>query len=517
MEQRDQFGSRIGFVLAAIGFAVGLGNIWRFPYVAYENGGGAFLIPYLFALVTAGIPLVILEYTIGHKYRGSGPLSFFRIAPKAEWIGWWQVIVSFVVSTYYAVIIAWAIAYAYFSFGQKWGAGFDADGHLVTESFLNSRYLKLSGGEFELGGLTMGVFFPLILVWAVTMGILYRGVKRGIEIVNKIFMPLLVLLMLLIVIRGVTLPGAAEGLNALFKPDWSAMLNSKVWAAAYGQIFFSVGVTWSLFIVFASYLPKKSDISNNGFITALSNSGFELLAAIGVFATLGFLSVQMRVPVGEVAQDGVGLAFVIFPEIINQFPSFNGLFGFIFFFSLFIAGLSTLVSICEGYVVAIKEKFSLTRRQAVTRACGLSVLISILFATGGGLYFLDVVDYFMNNFGLAMIGLVETVFIAWIARKLNVIVNHANSVSEIQIGHLFKVCIGVVTPIVLGFIMLDNLRVNLTSLYGGYDVSFVITCGWGVAALAVVAAILFMRKGWPAAGGGEVTQTHFGQGKGRSL
>ena len=122
MENRAQWGTRAGFILAAVGSAIGLGNIWRFPAVAYENGGGAFFIPYLFALLTAGIPLLVLEFTLGHKYRGSAPLSFFRMSKKTEWIGWWAVFVSFVISTYYAVIIAWAMSYSVFAFNQSWGA-----------------------------------------------------------------------------------------------------------------------------------------------------------------------------------------------------------------------------------------------------------------------------------------------------------------------------------------------------------------------------------------------------------
>ena len=121
MDNRPQWGSRAGFVMAAIGSAIGLGNIWRFPAVAYENGGGAFFLPYLFALLTAGIPLLILEFTIGHKYKGSAPLSFTRINKGSQWLGWWQVGISFVIATYYAVIVAWALSYTVFSFKLSWG------------------------------------------------------------------------------------------------------------------------------------------------------------------------------------------------------------------------------------------------------------------------------------------------------------------------------------------------------------------------------------------------------------
>lgn len=136
METRSQWGTRAGFILAAVGSAVGLGNIWRFPAVAYENGGGAFFIPYLFALLTAGIPILIMEFSMGHKFRGSAPLTFRRLNKKTEWVGWWGVLVAFVISTYYSVIIAWAISYSIFSFNLGWGSD--------TEGFLFSDYLNLS-------------------------------------------------------------------------------------------------------------------------------------------------------------------------------------------------------------------------------------------------------------------------------------------------------------------------------------------------------------------------------------
>ncbi len=168
---REQWGTRLGFLLAAIGSAVGLGNIWRFPYVAWENGGGAFFVPYLFALLTAGVPLLVLEYAIGHRMRGSAPLSLRRLHPRAEWIGWWQVAVCFLISSYYAVVIAWAAGYTWFSVGTRWGDD--------PEAFFFESYLGVSdAGTF--GGFRLGVLIPLILVWALTLAVLSGGIRKGI-------------------------------------------------------------------------------------------------------------------------------------------------------------------------------------------------------------------------------------------------------------------------------------------------------------------------------------------------
>ncbi|MFC2947166.1 sodium-dependent transporter [Virgibacillus sediminis] len=496
MNTRSQWGTRAGFILAAVGSAVGLGNIWRFPAVAYENGGGAFFIPYLFALLTAGIPILIMEFTMGHKYRGSAPLTFSRMNKKTEWIGWWGVLVAFVISTYYSVIIAWAISYTLFSFNLSWGSD--------TEGFLFSNYLNLADPG-EIGGFVPGVLIPLIVVWAVVLGILFKGVKKGIEVANRIFIPLLVIIFLIIVLRAVTLPGAVEGLEAFFAPNFSQIMSPDVWIAAYGQIFFSLSIAFAIMITYSSYLPKKSDITNNAFIVGLGNSSFELLAGIGVFGILGFMAVQSNVAVDEVVAGGVGLAFVVFPAIINEFPAMNELFGFLFFASLVLAGLSSLMSISETYISGLVDKFNISRGKAVLFGGGLAALISLLYATQGGLNFLDSVDYFINQFGVALIGLVEVVVIAWFLRELSGLQSHANEISDIRLGSWWTISLTVITPIVLGYMMFGLFTQNFlqrfdteTGNYGGYTDSFIMFTGWAVAAAALIIGIALSLTNWKA-------------------
>ncbi|AYC29973.1 sodium-dependent transporter [Paenisporosarcina cavernae] len=497
--ERSQWGSRAGFILAAVGSAVGLGNIWRFPYVAYENGGGAFFIPYLFALLTAGIPILILEFTMGHKYRGSAPLSFFRMGgKKAEWLGWWGMFVAFVISTYYAVIIAWAMRYTVFAMNLSWGDD--------TEGFLFGEFLKLDVTPGETGGLVPGVLIPLILVWIIAIGILVAGVKRGIELANRIFIPTLVVIFLVIVIRALTLDGAMMGLDAFFAPNFDALKDPKVWVAAYGHIFFSLSVAFAIMITYSSYLPKKADITNNAFITGFANSGFELLAGIGVFSALGFMAAQQGVAVSDVASAGVGLAFVVFPAIINEFPGMNGLFGVLFFLSLVLAGLTSLISICETYVAGFSEKFGISRNKSITFGVGLAAIISLLFATQGGLFFLDVADYFINQFGVAAVGLVEVVFVVWVLRKAGVLEEHANAISDIRLGAWWKIFLSFVTPLVLGYMMFGLLKINILGLhelgdgtkgnYEGYSDSFILYTGWFVAAGALILSFVFTAIKW---------------------
>jgi|SRR5690625_2754957 len=494
MDQRSQWGTRAGFVLAAIGSAVGLGNIWRFPAVAYENGGGAFFIPYLFALLTAGIPILILEFTMGHKYRGSAPLTYRRMNKNVEGVGWWAVAVAFVIATYYSVIIAWAISYSFFSFNLAWGDD--------PTSFLVGDYLQVADPGV-VGGLVPGVAIPLLVVWVIVLGILFAGVKRGLEIANRIMIPTLVIVFLIIVIRAVTLPGALTGLNAFFQPDFSEILNPSVWVAAYGQIFFSLSIAFAIMITYSSYLPRKSDITNNAFITGFSNSGFELLAGIGVFAILGFMAQTQGVAVADVVAGGVGLAFMVFPAIINEFPAFNEFFGFLFFISLVLAGFTSLISIVETYVSGLADKFQISRNKAVAIGGGLSAVVAFLFATRGGLNFLDATDYFINSFGVAFLGLVEVIIIAWVLRKLGVFKKHANEISDIQLGSWWTISLAVITPIVLGWMLISEFRINLLKLYDtdtgnyeGYPDAFIAYSGWAVAAGAIIVGIIFALIKW---------------------
>ncbi|WP_048601268.1 sodium-dependent transporter [Rubeoparvulum massiliense] len=483
MEERQNWGSRAGFIMAAVGSAVGLGNIWRFPYIAYENGGGAFLIPYLFALLTAGIPLLILEFSIGQRMRGSAPLAFSRLG-KLEWYGWWQVGVAFIIATYYSVIIGWSISYTGFAVFQSWGQD--------TGSFLYE-YLGVtdSWNVSWLGGIQWGVFIPLLVVWLVVFGVLHRGVKRGIEAAGKIFMPLLFLLMILMAIRGLFLDGAMAGLNAFFTPDWSGITNPKTWLAAYGQVFYSLSIAFAIMLTYASYLPKKSDINNNAFITAFADSGFSLISGVAIFSAIGFMATQSGGAVDEYAKSGVGLAFDVFPQILNVMP-LGKLVGVLFFISLVFAGLTSLISIVETSVAAVMDKFQLPRRKAVNWAVGLAAFFSLFYATGSGLYILDTVDYFINNYGVALSGLFFAILMGWILNKTEDIRDYNNSISEIKVGRWWNFSIIVLTPSVLGYMALQQLKTDLTTNYGDYPDSL-ISIGWA-AAIGVIVMGFYMQS-----------------------
>jgi NSS family neurotransmitter:Na+ symporter len=488
-QPREQWGTRAGFLLAAIGSAVGLGNIWRFPYIAYDNGGGAFLVPYLIALLTAGIPLLILEYAIGHRYRSSAPLSYRRITRPAEVIGWWQVAICFIIAIYYAVIIAWAARFAFFSVGQQWGDD--------PEGFFYGEFLQLGDAPGPVSGYVAGVAWPLVGVWVVVLVILGLGIRQGVEKANKIFIPVLVVLFLIMVGQALTLDGAVEGLNALFTPDWSAMLSGKVWIAAYGQIFFSLSIGFAIMVTYASYLKRRADLTGTAVTAGLANSSFELLAGIGVFAALGFMANAAGVEVGDVVQAGPGLAFVAFPQIISTLPVAGGLFGVLFFVSLVVAGLSSLISIVQVIISAVEDRTGLGRVPTVLVVGGATALASLLlFPTHEGLYLLDAADHFINQYGIAMAGLVMVIVFGWVVRKLPYFERHANATSTIRLALWWRVCLGVVTPVLLGVMMWDSLRTELAEPYEGYSMPFLLTAGWGVAIGAVVFGVVISLIPW---------------------
>lgn len=485
---RDQWNSKLGFLLAAIGSAVGLGNLWRFPYVAATNGGGAFLVPYFFAIITAGIPILILEYTMGKTYRGGAPVTWARINRKFEWLGWFQAIVAFVIGTYYFAIIVWVLSYVGFSFTQAWGS--DPSSFFVE-------YLGLTDSALNFGGIRTNLIIPFIIIWAIVAFVMYKGVSKGIETVCRICLPVLMVLTLILVIRGITLPGAVDGLEYMFKPDWSKLTDSSVWVAAYGQIFYSLSIGFAIMLAYSSYLPKETDVVNSAFITATANHGFEVFAGIGVFSIMGFMAMQQGVAVEDVAASGIGLAFMTFPTAISELPALNALFGVCFFGALLTAGITSMVSILQAVISSFHDKFEIEHKRAVTLVLVPTFLISILFITGAGLNILDIVDAFINNIGVATGGLIEVILITrfFNPEKLR---QEANEFSNFSIGKWWIYSLKVVTTIVLGVMLFLNTKDFIVNGYGEYAASDVRIFGWGcILFVVVVADVLNTMKGKP--------------------
>lgn len=483
---RETFSGRRAFIFAAIGSAVGLGNIWRFPYVTYENGGGAFLIPYIVALLTAGIPLLFLDYAIGHKFRGSPPLAYRKLKQGFETFGWWQVMINIIIGLYYAVILGWAASYAYYSFTMAWGND--------PVNFFLHEHLKMASEvtmNLDFVGAVVG---PLAVAWVITLLIMSLGVQKGVARASTIFMPILVIMFFVLVVYSLFLPGAAKGLNALFTPSWEKLAEPSVWIAAYGQIFFSLSICFGIMVTYASYLKKESDLTGAGLVVGFSNSSFEILAGLGVFAALGFIATVNGQEVSEVAKGGIGLAFFAFPTIINQAP-LGSFLGVLFFGSLMFAGFTSFISVLEVIISSLQDKLRIRRVKATFLVGGPMMIVSIiLFGTSTGLPMLDTIDNFVNMFGIVAVAFVAILSII-LTGHLKALGEHLNETGSFKVGTIWKLCV-IMTVAILGFMLYKEMEKTLAEGYGGYPTWFVNTFGWGMALGLVVIAFFLSYLPW---------------------
>lgn len=484
---REQWNSQWGFLLAAVGSAIGLGNIWRFSYLAYQHGGGAFLIPYIIALFTAGIPLLILEYSIGHERVGSAPLAYAKIHKNWEWLGWWAVIfVMFGIELYYSVIIAWCLNFFVYSFSLSWGND--------PNNFFFNQYLQISDSPAHLGEIRGPIFISLIFVWLISWMVVYRGVRNGIELANKILMPTLLVLTILLVAWSTTLEGAIDGLKTYIKPDFSKLTDPEVWIDAYSQIFFTLSLGFGIMIAYASYLPQKANISGSALLTGLINSGYSLLAGCAVFAILGFMAKSEGKAIADVVAQSIGLAFVAYPKAISVIPG-GSVFGALFFLCLTVAGISSAVSILEAFTSAMVDKFALPRKKLVTLTCIIGFFGSSIFATRAGLLWLDIVDHFITHYGLILVGILECVVVGWFF-NIDKLSKHINHISSIPVGLSWKILIKYFIPIALSLICLSDIYRELNSAYGNYSWTSLILIGANWLLITLGVAFFVATRPW---------------------
>jgi neurotransmitter:Na+ symporter, NSS family len=485
--EREQWKSQVGFLLAAVGSAIGLGNIWRFSYMAYSNGGGAFLIPYVTALLTTGLTLLILEFAVGHERVGSAPLAFFKISKNWEWLGWWSVVfVMFGIELYYTVIISWSLNFFFLSFDLGWGSD--------PNAFFFNDFLSVSENANTLGGIRGQVLAGVVVVWIMNWIIVYRGVQKGIELANKIFMPLLFLLIGILVFWSLTLEGAMTGVRAYLTPDFSVLLNPKVWIDAYSQIFFTLSLGFGIMIAYASYLPKTANLYRSAVLTACINSGFSLFAGFAVFSVLGFMATSQGKPISEVVSQSIGLAFVAYPKAVSLMPAGN-FFGAIFFLSLVIAGLSSSISIIEAFSSSVMDKFKVEKKKLVTVICFLGLLGSVVFTTRGGLYWLDIVDHFLTHYGLVVVGIAECILLGWIL-DIEVLRSHVNRVSPIKLGRWWNFLVKFFVPVVLSVIVAGDIYTEFVNPYEGYHWTSLVFIGFNWLVVTFIAALIFSEKKW---------------------
>jgi len=485
---RPQWRSHTGFILAAIGSAVGLGNIWRFSYLCYKNGGGAFLVPYVIALFIVGIPLMILELGIGHRMRGGAPLTFAKIGREWEWVGWWAVnCAMYGIMLYYSVVIAWCLSYVFLSFNLSWGSD-------PNDYFFN-QFLQISSSPFEFGDIRFPIVLSLMGVWFMTWLIVYFGVQKGVERANRIFMPLLLVLILILVVWSVNLKGAAQGIAVYLKPDFSHLKNFSVWVDAFSQIFFTLSLAFGIMVTYASYLPKKASIVKDAYIICIGNCLFSIMTGFAVFGTLGYMAHLTGQPVSEVVKGSIGLAFVAYPQAISLMPAFSNIFGVLFFTSLVIAGLSSAISLVEAFSAAVVDKFNFSRKTVVSHVCITGFVLSMIFALKSGLYWLDIADHFITHYGLVFIGIIECIVVGWVfsAKKLR---NYTNTVTPDTLGLMWDVSIRFITPGVLIVLFVYDLIIEVSNPYEGYAWKAILLIGPIWLVVTLVASLFLSMRPW---------------------
>ncbi|XP_034982802.1 sodium- and chloride-dependent betaine transporter [Zootoca vivipara] len=443
LEDRGQWTNKVEFLLSVAGEIIGLGNVWRFPYLCYKNGGGAFFIPYLIFLFTCGIPVFLLETALG-QYTGQGGITAWRrICPIFEGIGYASQVIESFLNVYYIIILAWALFYLFNSFAAvlPWASCSNTWNTALCVDFLNSssledkimpanatspaiefwerRVLGITDGIHNLGTVRWELALCLLLAWIICYFCIWKGVKSTGKVVYfTATFPYLMLIVLLV--RGVTLPGATEGILFYLKPDISRLADPQVWMDAGTQVFFSYAICQGCLIALGSYNKYNNNCYRDCFMLCFLNSATSFVAGFAIFSVLGFMAHEQGVPVSYVAESGPGLAFIAYPKAVTMMPV-SQLWSCLFFLMLIFLGLDSQFVCVESLVTAIVDLFPDIFRKKGRREMlilGIAVicyLVGLLLVTEGGMYIFQLFDYYAaSGTCLLFLAIFEVVCIGWV-------------------------------------------------------------------------------------------------------
>lgn len=445
-EGRDGFTSKFGIICATAGSAIGLGNIWRFPYVVGENGGGAFLLVYLAIILLLGIPVMLSELVIGRRGQRNTFGAFRRLAPGKPWwiIGVMGIAAAFMILAFYSTIAGWTLEY-------------------IVKSFANAFQGQTSDGLAEMFRVFhTGIFWPLfwqVIFIFMTAWIILSGVQKGIEKYSKILMPFLVALLIIMAIRAITLPGAMGGLQFLFKPDFSE-LNTSVFLSALGQAFFSLSIGMGAIITYGSYIQKNNNLTSIAAQVSIADTLIAVLAGVAIFpAVFAF---------GLDPAEGPGLIFHVLPSIFQQLPG-GYFFAIIFFILLAIAALTSSISILEVVVAFLVEELNLNRRKATIMAASAAMFVGVFCTlsfsslsgvTLGGRTIFGVLDFTASNILLPLGGLLIVLFVGWVLKAEAVRDELSNSGHlKVRLFGFFRFIIKFIAPVAIAIIFFNSIGV----------------------------------------------------------
>ena len=480
-EHSAHWPSRWIFILAAIGSAAGLGNLWRFPFQAYKHGGASFVIALIIANIIIGIPLLALEVGLGQKMQKGAADAFAGIKKGLRYIGWLSVVLAFIVVSYYMAVVAWGVNYFGASFTTAWGT--------ETKSYFFDSVLQTTDSVNTLGGFSWPVLAGLIIAWIITYFIVWKGVRSISKVVVwTATLPFVILVVLLA--RAVTLPGAGTGLELYLVPEWAKLADTQLWLAAFSQTFFSFSLAFGVMVAYGAYNREDTEVTKSVLWIAGGNLLVSILSGFVIFGTLGYMAQQTGKAITDVVAGGPSLAFVVFPKAISLLPAFNALIAVLFFGTLLLLALDSAFSILESVARVFQDRFPDTSTKKVTFAISvLGLLGSLVFATGAGLYVLDIVDHFVLNYGLVAVALLESIAVGWLW-KGSELRDFINKHSDWKLGITWDIAIKVIAPVFLIILLGVNIYTEFQSAYGGYPVWALL---WlGVAPLILVPIVAYL-------------------------
>jgi len=450
MQNREQWGSKLGFILAASGSAVGLGNIWKYPHMAGENGGGAFTIVYLICILIVGLPIVIAEFVIGRKTQLSPVGAFETIAPKSnwKWVGMLGVASAFVILSFYGVVGGWTLKYTLIS--------------------LTGGFQQLAGDPETSGTLfnafITGTFAPIlwqILFMGFTIFVIVQGVKGGIEKWTKIMMPAILVILVILMIRGLTLPNGMQALDFLFKPKFEDLTASSI-VLALGHSFFTLSLGMGTMITYGSYLRKDQNLLSSALWIIFLDTLIAMMAGVAIFATVFAM--------GADPGAGPGLIFVVLPTI---FPKIAGgaIWGTLFFFLLFMAALTSAISILEVITAYFIDQKGWGRKKATIIFGSVVTVVGAFCSLSMGAFnltsfmdmsFFDVLDYLSSKYMLPIGGMLTAVFILYRWGIPNFIAEMVVGMDNPNVNPAFVRILFAVSATVVGFILLNEIIATIT-------------------------------------------------------
>lgn len=439
-KQREQWSSRIGFIFAAAGSAIGLGNIWRFPTEVGRNGGGAFVLLYFIIMMVIGIPVMISELSVGRKGQKNIVGSFLAIKNTPLWfiVGFMGVMSGFLILSFYSVIAGWGVSYIFKFITGSFSAG-------MTPEATEAVFVGLVANPIE------PLFWHLIFM-SLTVFIVFKGIAGGIEKYSKILMPALFALLVMLATRAITLPGAWEGVIWFIKPDISE-ISIHTWLASLGQVFFSLSLGMGAILTYGSYLSKKEDIPGNALLISVADLSIAVLAGFIIIPAVFAFSLEPG--------QGPGLIFITLPAVFGSMPLGN-LFGFLFFVLLTIAAVTSAISLLEVVVAYFIDEKKWDRKKAVVIAgtaiflLGIPVSLSQGGITIAGIDFLDLFDMITSKVFLPLGGLMTVIFVGWVWGGQNVLSHIRQEGVKFKLGEVWLMLIKFVLPLVLLYILISG-------------------------------------------------------------